>query len=216
MGRKQSKLEEAIRQGHSPLITAYPFPQSERFELFAQLSHDAAARAKGPAHDAALSDCELSVHDCSVHDVFDLVERRRSSGKVVERLRAPDADYAPGLGLRFGFGFGLGLGFRVPTMLGAVVAVFSRQVSTLAFLPRYGHWVVLAAAGNSVFDTRGEVTEFIFNLLSSHRHFLSSGAALVGRVFSVSAHEMGILNFKELSSSQFSIVKEKTNYGATN
>lgn len=149
-------------------IAECPLPQSERFELFMQLSHDAAAFANCPAHNAALLDCKLSLHDCSIHDVFDLVERRRSSGSVIERSGAPDADNATGLGLRFGFG--LGLEFGVRTMFGAVIAVLSRQVSTLAFLPRYGHRVVLTAAG-SVFDTRGEVTKFVFHLNATHWTF---------------------------------------------
>src|SRR5271170_5393203 len=104
-----------MRQG--PFITWCPSPQSERFELFTQLSHDAAALAKCPAHDAALLDGELSLHVCPVHDVFYLVERRRSSGNVVKRSRTPNTDDAPWLGLRFGFG--LGLGFSVRTMFRA-------------------------------------------------------------------------------------------------
>src|SRR5262249_25645604 len=83
-------------------ITGCPLPQSERIRLFTQLSHDAAALAKRPAHDVALSHGELSVHDCPVHDVFYSVERRRSGGQIVERLGATDTDHASRLELQFG------------------------------------------------------------------------------------------------------------------
>ena len=157
-------------------------PQSERFELFTQLSHDAAALANCPAHDAALPGCKLSLHDCSVHDVFYFVERRRSSGNVTERARSGDADYAPGLRLLLRFRVGLGLGLGVLTMLGAEIAVFSRQVSALALLPRHrnGAPVTLSASLDIRHPhLRRKIAELVCNLLSSHKYFLCHGAALM-------------------------------------
>ena len=46
----------------APFITACPLRQSERFEIFTQLSHDAAALAKRPAQNVALLDGEFSFH----------------------------------------------------------------------------------------------------------------------------------------------------------
>ena len=60
-----------IRENRVPIAARL----SERLPELSERLHDTAALAKGPTHYVALMDGKLSVHYCSVHDVFYSVER---------------------------------------------------------------------------------------------------------------------------------------------